>query len=391
MVCATSAHAAFDKAGHWLDVDIRRVDVDAGYRADVDAMADAVDDGTVLVVASAPAYPQGVVDPVPELAALADERGILCHVDACLGGFVLPFLGRLGLCDRRWDLSVPGVTSLSADLHKYGYAAKGVSVILYRTRELARYQPFVTSNWLGGLYGSPALAGTRPAGPIAAAWAVLHHLGWEGYLRLAGDAHRAATALRAAVEDTPGLAVRGEPDATVLAFGADGTDDGVDAFALGDELGRRGGWFFDRQTPPDSLHATVHAGHRAVMDQLVADLGPAVAAVRSGEAVATGPDGRLRERLRGGGPWPRRDGDTAPGGAPAPGTPTGPVPTSGSDGPGPRTGPAGPDRWGPWRPSRWPPSCSCSTSPWSTSPCPTSSSRSGPRSRTCSGWSTSTP
>jgi sphinganine-1-phosphate aldolase len=253
--------------------------------ADVDAMADAVDDRTVLVVGSAPSYPQGVIDPIPELAALAAERGALCHVDACLGGFILPFLDRLGHLDRRWDLTVPGVTSLSADLHKYGYASKGVSVVAYRTRELARLQPFITTNWLGGLYGSPSMAGTRPAGPIAAGWAVLHHLGMEGYLRLAEDAHRAASTIRGAIAATPGLALRGSPDATVFAFGADpaAADGGIDAFALGEALAERGGWFFDRQTPPDSLHATVHAGHRGVADQLCADLESA-----AGELVASG-------------------------------------------------------------------------------------------------------
>ena len=272
MVLATSAHAAFEKAAHYFDVESRRIPVRADFSADVDAMADAVDDGTVLVVASAPSYPQGVIDPVPELAAMAAARGTLCHVDACLGGFLLPFLCRLGHVDREWDLSVPGVTSISADLHKYGYASKGISVIAYRDRELARMQPFVTTNWLGGLYGSPSTAGTRPAGPIAAGWAVLHHLGEDGYLRLADDAFRAATAIKAAVVATPGLAVRGRPDATVFAFGGDSEDGRIDSFALGDALAERRGWFFDRQNHPDSLHATVQAGHRDVVEELCADL-----------------------------------------------------------------------------------------------------------------------
>jgi glutamate/tyrosine decarboxylase-like PLP-dependent enzyme len=167
---------------------------------------------------------------------------------------------------------VAGVTSISADLHKYGYATKGVSVILYRHRPLAGLQPFVTTDWLGGLYGSPSMAGTRPAGPIAAGWAVLHHLGADGYLRLAEDAHQAAAAIKGAVGDTPGLALRGSPDATVFAFGGDPDDGGIDTFALGDALADRGGWFFDRQTPPDSLHATVQAGHLAVTGRLRADL-----------------------------------------------------------------------------------------------------------------------
>jgi len=275
MVLATSAHAAFNKAAHYFDVEPRRVPVRDDGGADVDAMADAADDDTVLVVGSAPSYPWGVIDPVPDLGALAADRGILCHVDACLGGFLLPFLAELGHVTKAWDLSVPGVTSVSADLHKYGYASKGVSVIVYGDRELARLQPFVTSDWLGGLYGSPSMAGTRPAGPIAAGWAVLHHLGRDGYLRLAADAFAAAASLRRAVDAVPGIAVRGAPDATVLAFGDDGSGT-VDTFALGDALSELGGWYFDRQTPPDSLHATVHAGHAPVVDELRADLGAAV-------------------------------------------------------------------------------------------------------------------
>jgi glutamate/tyrosine decarboxylase-like PLP-dependent enzyme len=287
MVLATSGHAAFEKASHYFEVESRRIPVGPDFRADVDAMADAIDDDTVLIVGSAPSYPQGVIDPIPELATLASERGILCHVDACLGGFILPFLGSLGHVDKRWDFTVPGVTSISADLHKYGYGSNGVSVVLYRTADLARLQPFLTTNWLGGLYGSPSMAGTRPAGPIAAGWAVLHFLGEDGYLRLTEDTYRAARALRTAIESLPGLAVRGDPDATVLAFGGDvsGVPGAVsiDTFALGDGLADRGGWFFDRQSPPDSLHGTVHAGHAVVMDELIADL-KAVA----GELAASG-------------------------------------------------------------------------------------------------------
>jgi glutamate/tyrosine decarboxylase-like PLP-dependent enzyme len=305
MVLATSAHAAFEKAAHYFDVESRRIPVGTDYRSDPDAMADAIDDDTVMVVGSAPSYPQGVIDPIPELAGLAAERGILCHVDACLGGFILPFLGQLGHVTKPWDLSVPGVTSISADLHKYGYGSKGVSVVLYGNRELARLQPFITSNWLGGLYGSPSMAGTRPAGPIAAGWAVLHYLGNDGYLRLAGDTWRAAATIRGAIDRAPGLAVRGDPDATVFAFGGEvpgdsggagdpagsgSAGDGIDTFALGDQLADRGGWYFDRQSPPDSLHATVHAGHAAVADELAADIGSAAAELASSGDVAVNRD-----------------------------------------------------------------------------------------------------
>jgi glutamate/tyrosine decarboxylase-like PLP-dependent enzyme len=272
MVLPTSAHAAFAKAAHYFGVRAVRVPVGEDWRADVDATAAAITPNTVLVVGSAPGYPQGVVDPIPELAALAAERGILCHVDACVGGFVLPFLERLGHFDRPWDFRVDGVTSISADLHKYGYAPKGVSTVTYASRELRRYQSFTTDDWLGGAYGSPSMPGTRPGGPLAAAWAVVHFLGEDGYLELARASHDAATRMMAGVKAIEGLDVIGEPDATLFSFASDD----VDVFAVGDALQRRGGWVLDRQSPPDNLHATVHAGHADVVDEFLADLAAAV-------------------------------------------------------------------------------------------------------------------
>jgi glutamate/tyrosine decarboxylase-like PLP-dependent enzyme len=229
-----------------------------------------------MVVGSAPTYPHGVVDPITDIAALAQERGILCHVDACMGGFLLPFLAGLGRYSEPFDFRLPGVTSMSADVHKYGYASKGVSVILYRTHELARHQIFATSDWLGGFYASTSMAGTRPAGPIAAAWAALMHIGLDGYLALTRTAHDAALALRAGIESIEGLALRGNPPATVMAFGAEDPAD-LDIFAVGEKLAADG-WYLDRQNRPDSLHATVHAGSAATVPFLVDDLRRAVKA-----------------------------------------------------------------------------------------------------------------
>jgi glutamate/tyrosine decarboxylase-like PLP-dependent enzyme len=277
VVVAESAHAAFTKAADYFDVELIRVPVDAAYRADVDAMADALTDRTIMVVGSAPTYPHGVVDPIVDIAALAHERGILCHVDACMGGFLLPFLTQLGRFAVPFDFRVPGVTSMSADVHKYGYASKGVSVILYRTHELARHQVFATSDWLGGFYASTAMAGTRPAGPIAAAWAALMHIGLDGYLDLTRTAHDAALTLRSGIEAIDGLEVRGDPPATVLAFGARDPES-LDIFAVGERLSADG-WYLDRQNRPDSLHATVHAGSAATVPFLVTDLKRAVHAV----------------------------------------------------------------------------------------------------------------
>ena len=274
VVAGESAHAAFTKAADYFDVDLIRVPVDADFRVSASALADACTDDTIMVVGSAPTYPQGVIDPIADIAALAIERGILCHVDACMGGFLLPFLVELGRVGEPFDFRVPGVTSMSADVHKYGYASKGVSVILYRTHELARKQLFVTTDWLGGFYASTAMAGTRPAGPIAAAWAALMHIGWAGYLELTRTAHDAARELRAGIESVDALEVRGDPPATVMAFGA--RDPGtLDIFAVGERLGAEG-WYLDRQNRPDSLHATVHAGSAATVPALVADLRRAV-------------------------------------------------------------------------------------------------------------------
>ena len=271
MVLARSAHAAFHKAAHDFGVTARVVPVRDDWRADVDMMAAAVNDRTVLLVGSAPQYPQGVVDPIPEIAGIASHVGANCHVDACMGGFVLPFAERLGLSVAPWDFRVDGVTSISADVHKLGYSPKGASVIVHRSKALRRYQTFVFDDWLGGLYASPNLLGTRAAGPIAAAWAVLHYLGEEGYLRLTRTTLDAATRLVAGIGSVRSIGVRGEPDAQIVCFGA--TDPAsFDVFALGDALASRG-WYFDRQAGPDSLHATVSAGNAGLIDELVDDLG----------------------------------------------------------------------------------------------------------------------
>ncbi|HEY1830376.1 MAG TPA: aminotransferase class V-fold PLP-dependent enzyme [Acidimicrobiales bacterium] len=279
VVAGESAHAAFTKAADYFDVDLIRVPVGPDFRTSAESLEAACSDDTIMVVGSAPTYPQGVIDPIADIAALAQGRGILCHVDACMGGFLLPFLRDLGRLDVPFDFRVPGVTSMSADVHKYGYASKGVSVILYRDHELARKQLFITSDWLGGLYASTAMAGTRPAGPIAAAWAAIMHIGRQGYLELTRVAHDAARQLRAGIEGIDALEVRGDPPATVLAFGARDPD-ALDIFAVSERLAANG-WYLDRQNRPDSLHATVHAGSAVTVPDLVSDLEHAVAAVGS--------------------------------------------------------------------------------------------------------------
>lgn len=273
MVVPSSAHAAFHKAAHYFGITLHKAPVRDDWRADVDAVADLVNDRTVLVVGSAPQYPQGVIDPIPELAAVATSVGANFHTDACMGGFVLPFLEQLGEPVAPWDFRVEGVTSISADIHKLGYAPKGVSVILHRDKALRRHQTFVFDDWLGGFYASPNMQGTRAALPMACAWAILHHLGLEGYLALTQSTIDTRRRMVDGVRALPELQVLGEPEAHLLAITAAQRDDApvLDVFALGDALAHRG-WFHDRQTPPDSLHATVSAGNAPVIEEYLADL-----------------------------------------------------------------------------------------------------------------------
>jgi sphinganine-1-phosphate aldolase len=270
VVLPTSAHAAFEKGCYYFGLESRRVPVDANWRADVDAMRAAVDDDTVLIVGSAPQYPQGVIDPIADIAALASERGINCHVDACMGGVTLTYLARLGHQIAPWNFAVEGVTSISVDLHKYGYTAKGASVLMHRNKRLRGYQTFVTDNWLGGTYGSSGVLGTKSGGAMAAAWAVMNHLGDDGYLRLTAAARDACEQLAAAIRATPVLSLLAPPDATLFAVRATDPDQ-LDVFAVADALWRRG-WYVDRQGPPASLHFTVNAIHEGKIAQVVADL-----------------------------------------------------------------------------------------------------------------------
>jgi sphinganine-1-phosphate aldolase len=277
IVLPATAHPAFAKACHYLDVDEVRVPVGADGRADLAATAAALDPRTALVVGSAPCYPFGVVDPVPELAALAAEHGALCHVDACLGGWLLPFLERLGEPIPPWDFRVEGVTSVSADVHKYGWCFKGASLLFHRDEDELRRQYFLFDGWPGGLYGSATTAGTRPAAPIAAAWATVSHLGLDGYLRLADQVRAVARRFRAGIDGTEGIHVTGDPVPGVLEIAADAdpaTGAAVlDIAAVGDVMDDRG-WHLDRQQ--GGLHAILSPSHADVADEFLADLVAAV-------------------------------------------------------------------------------------------------------------------
>ena len=270
IVLPTSAHAAFDKACAYFGVESRRVAVGTDWRADVSAMRTCVDSNTVLIVASAPQYPQGVVDDVSGIAQVAIDHNINCHVDACMGGVTLAYLSRLGENIPSWNLQVPGVSSISVDLHKFGYTSKGASVIMYASKYLRSFQGFVTDNWLGGVYASSGMLGTKSGGAMASAWAVMHHLGEDGYLRLTREAREATLQIASFISSNDRLCLRAKPQTTLICFGAKDPA-ALNVFAVADELARHG-WYVDRQSPPDSLHCTVNAIHHNKISQFTHDL-----------------------------------------------------------------------------------------------------------------------
>ncbi|MBY8873960.1 aminotransferase class V-fold PLP-dependent enzyme [Micromonospora sp. PLK6-60] len=283
LVVPASGHAAFAKAAHYLRVALDRVPVDpATLRPAVADVAAAIRPETVLVACSAPSYAHGVVDPVAEIAAVAAAAGVRCHVDACFGGWALPWLRRLGEPVPPFDFAVDGVTSISVDLHKYAYAPKGVSVLLHRDPALRAPQYFGYADWPGYTMVNPVIASTRSGGPIAGAYATLRHLGEDGYLRLAEQTRDAVRGLAAAVGAVDGLRLLAEPEATVVCFTADDAD--LDLFVLVDELAERG-WHTQPQLSYAGLPASVHLTVTAAVAPRVAEFGPdlagAVAATRA--------------------------------------------------------------------------------------------------------------
>ena len=291
VVLPTTAHAAFHKAAHFFGVRPISVPVDpTTFRADPAAMAAAIDESTVLVVASAPSYAHGVVDPIPEIAAAAAARGVRMHVDACIGGWVLPYFVKLGADVPPFDFGVEGVTSISVDLHKYAYCPKGVSVLLHASAELRRSQYFASADWPGYTMLNTTLQSTRSGGPLAAAWAVLKHIGEDGYLKLASDTRDAVREIRAGIETIDGLRILGDPDSTLLAMTSTGD---FDLFTVADEMRERG-WYtqpqFAHQSSPMNLHLTITAANRGNEKEFLADLTASAEAARAAGPVVVDPN-----------------------------------------------------------------------------------------------------
>jgi sphinganine-1-phosphate aldolase len=284
VVAPLSAHPALDKAGHYLDVEVRRTPLDPALRSDVPAMEAACDEDTIMLYASAPSYVYGVFDRVAEISELALRSQLWLHVDGCWGGFISPFARTLGYAVPDWDLSLPGVTTLSADIHKFGYAAKGAGVLLFRDPALQEFERFEFSGWPHGTYATATFTGSKPAGPVAAAWAVLRHLGEEGYLVSTREAMDATVGIRAGIEASASLAVLSPVvESNIVVFVS--TDPEVDVMAVADRLEELG-WFRGKVREPRAVHQGVNPAHLGDVDAYVTDLHRAVADVRSARAGA---------------------------------------------------------------------------------------------------------
>ena len=283
IVLPRTAHVAFDKAAHLFGLKVRRMAGSVEYRADVAAMADAIGPNTVMIVASAPPYPYANVDPVREIAALAVAHDLWMHVDACVGGFILPFARDLGHAVPDFDFTVPGVTSMSADLHKYGYALRGSSLLLLRDAALEDYQRFESSDWPAGRYATMGIAGSRNGGPVASAWAVMRYLGRDGYRARVAKILDAKRRLIAGIEGIAGLAVLGAPEGGHFAFVSTDHDTSAIALAMTERS-----WMLARGEDPAAIMLLLNHRHGEIVDDFLADLRAAVDDVASGRVVAPG-------------------------------------------------------------------------------------------------------
>lgn len=272
IIVPETVHAAFHKAAHYFDMELTSVKVDpVTFRVTPEAIEAAMDERTALVVVSAPSYAHGVVDPVEAVAKLCLDKGVLLHVDACVGGWVLPYFKRLGADIPAFDFSVEGVTSISVDLHKYAYAPKGASVILYRDKNLRRYQMFACAGWTGYTVINPTILSTKSAGPLAGAWATLHHLGDAGYVDIVERTKRATEQLLEGIAAIDGLSILGQPDMSLFSFVADG----FSIWHLADAM-KAHGWYIQPQlgygSSPANIHLTVTATSLERVDELLSDL-----------------------------------------------------------------------------------------------------------------------
>lgn len=271
IVAPATAHPAFSKAAHTVGLDVVRVPVGQDYRADPRAMARAIDDETIVLIGSAPCFPFGLVDPIADLDRLAGEHGLWLHVDACVGGYFIPFAEAAGVDVGPWNFSLPHVASISADLHKYGYTPKGASTVLYRSEDYFAHQIYSFDVWACGNMTTPTLAGTRPGGAIAAAWAVLRHLGRDGYVAKAQDVLATRAAIQAGAARL-GFEAVGDPRLGLIAL----AHEEKDALAIADAMRARG-WVSARTGSPPAIHLMLQPAHKDAVAAYLADLADATA------------------------------------------------------------------------------------------------------------------
>ncbi len=281
LVLPVTAHAAFQKACHYFDIKPVLVPVNTEtFKVEPEAMRAAITDNTIMMVASACQYAHGVVDPIPELGRIAIEKDVLLHVDGCIGGFLLPYFRRLGRQITDFDFTVPGVTSMSMDFHKYAYAAKGASVVLYKNKDLRRYQIYTCSQWTGYTVINPTIQSTKSGGPLASCWALIQYLGDEGYLRLAKRTLDGTNRIMEGVKAIPGLRLLGDPELCLVAF----TADDFSVFPIVDEMRKRG-WFVQPQLgfhgSKENIHLSIDQATIDKADTFLQDLRETVEVVRA--------------------------------------------------------------------------------------------------------------
>ncbi|CAD5114128.1 DgyrCDS3273 [Dimorphilus gyrociliatus] len=269
MVAPITIHPAHEKAASYFGFKIVHIPIDENCLPNMEKYEEAINANTIALLSSAPQYCHGVIDPIEDIAKLANKYDLPLHVDACFGGFMLPWVEKLGYNIPPFDFRVKGVTSMSADVHKYGFGAKGASVVLYNTAELRKYQMFAYAEWPGGLFGSPSMAGTRPGGNIAAAWAALKAMGQDGYLSMAKGLMETTSYLIEKINSIEGLTIMSKPHMTAFAFTS--TDPSVCIYSLADALEEKG-WKTERQQNPPSLHCTIMPNHAQVKEKLVEDI-----------------------------------------------------------------------------------------------------------------------
>ncbi len=284
MVVPTTAHVAFDKAAQYFGIKMRHIPVDKSFRADLKALKKAINKNTVVVVGSAPSFPHGIIDPIEEMSEIARKHKIGFHTDSCLGGFVIPWAEKLGYNVPKIDFRLPGVTSISVDTHKYGYAAKGTSVVLYRNPKLRHYQYYTATDWSGGLYFSPSFAGSRPGALSAACWATLLSVGEQGYLDATKKIIEAAQIIKKGIAEIPELHILGDP-LWVISFASET----LNIYQILDAMGEKG-WSLNGLHRPSAVHIALTLRHTqaGVAERFVSDLSEAVEKVKANPKVEGG-------------------------------------------------------------------------------------------------------